>query len=371
MSDSIFDRLFELFQSPGPVNWKLAAEVRKSLAGAAEPVDPHLAEEYAELAGAAEMRLAGATHFDVALGSRVQPVDRASWAASNEQSFAYAIEPLAGKLLAAPPDETNPMAAMLAPMGPAVLGMQAGTMVGFMAHRVLGQFDTGLPALDQADLFLVVPNVEAFATDHSLDPRQVRMWAAAHEVLDHSLLATPWLRTHIVGVVDEFFAAVHFDPSKLTDALGRIEDPQELEGMLGGAGGMASLLGAEHDPALLGPVQAALAVVSGYGNFVVRRAFDEVLPDLERLEEAAARRRAEPDQAEQFLQQLVGLELDRHRANDAAKFFAEIDRRWGAETIEMAWSGSGNLPTRDELTDPVGWAARVLLDDPSDPGADG
>ena len=38
--DSIFSRLFELFQSPGPVNWRLADEVRKSLVGAAEPVDP-------------------------------------------------------------------------------------------------------------------------------------------------------------------------------------------------------------------------------------------------------------------------------------------------------------------------------------------
>ncbi len=38
--DSIFSRLFELFQSPGPVNWRLADEVRKSLVGAAEPVGP-------------------------------------------------------------------------------------------------------------------------------------------------------------------------------------------------------------------------------------------------------------------------------------------------------------------------------------------
>lgn len=365
MSDSIFDRLFELFQSPGPVNWKLAAEVRKSLAGQVEPVDPHRAEEYTELVHAAQLHLTPATHLDVGAVGSVQPVDRATWAAANERSFRYAIEPLAGKLLAAPADDTNPMAAMLAPMGPAVLGMQAGTMVGFMSHRVLGQFDAGLPPLETNAMFIVVPNVEAFAVDHVLDPLQVRLWAAAHEVMQRAILNVPWLPEQVVAVIDAYYREVRFDPSGLTDALGRIEDPGQLEDMMGGAGGLAALLGAEHDASLLGPIQALLAVIAGYGDHVVRKALGAVLPDLARLEEASARRRSEPSQAEQFLQQLVGLELDRHRAHDAAAFFAEIERRLGAETIERVWAEPGGLPTRDELTDPVGWAARVLLDDPT------
>jgi putative hydrolase len=364
MSDSIFDRLFELFQSPGPVNWKLAAEVRKSLAGQVEPVDPHRADEYVELVHAAQLHLASATHLDVTAVGSVQPIDRASWAAANERSFRYAIEPLAGKLLSAPADDTNPMAAMLAPMGPAVLGMQAGTMVGFMSHRVLGQFDAGMPPLDSDQLYLVVPNIEAFAVDHGLDPLPVRLWAAAHEVAHSAILSIPWVAPRLIAVINDYYARVDFDPSRLTDALGRIEDPTQLEDMMGGAGGLAALLGAEHDPALLAPIQAILAVVSGYGDYVVRTALAPVLPDLARLEEASARRRSEPTQAEQFLQQLVGLELDRHRARDAASFFAEIERRWGTDAIVRVWSEPDSLPTRDELTDAVGWAARVLLEDP-------
>ena len=33
MSDDLFSRLFELFNQPGPVNWKLAAEVARHLSG--------------------------------------------------------------------------------------------------------------------------------------------------------------------------------------------------------------------------------------------------------------------------------------------------------------------------------------------------
>jgi putative hydrolase len=214
-------------------------------------------------------------------------------------------------------------------------------------------------------MYLVVPNVEAFAVDHVLDPLQARLWAAAHEVIHHAILAVPWLPAQLVAVMDAYYSQVHFDPSRLTDAISRVEDPSQLEDMMGGASGLAALLGAEHDATLLGPVQALLAVVAGYGDYVVRKALAAVLPDLSRLEEASARRRSEPSQAEQFLQQLVGLELERHRAHDAAAFFADIERRLGAETIERVWAEPAGLPTRDELTDPVGWAARVLLDDPT------
>ncbi len=363
MSDSIFDRLFEMFQSPGPVNWQLAAEVRKSVAGSPEPIEPHLGEEYAELATAAQMRLSGATSLDLVTPGRLQPVDRSSWASRNEQSFRYVIEPLGGKLsLGGVMDSSNPMSAMLAPMGPALLGMQAGTMVGFMSHRVLGQFDTGMPALDHDELFLVVPNVEAFASEHDLDPLQVRMWAAAHEVVHHAILGIEWMRGHIVGVMDDYYSSVSFDPSKLTDALSTIDDPSDIESMMGGAGGLANMLGSSSDETKLGPIQAVMSTIEGYGIHVVRRAMGDVLPSLPQLEESAGRRRAEPNEAEQFLQQLVGLKLERHRARDAAVFFDEIERRWGADKVATVWAEPGNLPTVDEITDPVGWAARTLLD---------
>ena len=49
MTDNIFDRLAELLQSDGPVNWKLGAQIAESVAGAADAVDPWVAEEYDEL----------------------------------------------------------------------------------------------------------------------------------------------------------------------------------------------------------------------------------------------------------------------------------------------------------------------------------
>lgn len=44
------------------------------------------------------------------------------------------------------------------------------------------------------------------------------------------------------------------------------------------------------------------------------------------------------------------------------EFCRQIERRFGVEAIDGIWDGPESLPTFAELTDPVGWAARVLLD---------
>jgi uncharacterized protein (DUF2342 family) len=116
------------------------------------------------------------------------------------------------------------------------------------------------------------------------------------------------------------------------------------------------------DPDRLAAIQACSAFIEGYGDFVVRQSGAELLPDLGRIESANARRRSEPDQAEQHLQQIAGLELQRHRAGAAASFCTEVERRWGEPALDRVWEQPEHLPTLAEFTDPVGWAARVMMD---------
>lgn len=116
------------------------------------------------------------------------------------------------------------------------------------------------------------------------------------------------------------------------------------------------------DPERLASIQSFTAYIEGYGDYLVRKAGADVLPDLDRIEAANARRRSEPDQTEQSLQQVIGLELQRHRAGDAAAFCSEVEQRWGESALERVWEEPENLPHLAELTDPVGWAARVLMD---------
>lgn len=367
MSDNLFDRLFELLQTPGPVNWRLGKEITESLAGAAEPLEPRVAEEYQELTLAAQLRLADRLSLDVSTTTTIHPVDRRTWAERNEQSFRYLIEPLSDKLgdISGAGGMAGPF---LAPMAPVILGIQAGTMIGFMSHRVLGQFDTGLPTLDHDSLFLVVPNVEAFAGDNGIEAHQARMWAVLREVTNHAILNVDWIRDYFIKAISDFYATVQFDPSGLMEMLGGLQDPSALsdpsafEGLVDEPGGLARMLGSSHDPSALAPIQAFLAFAEGYGDYAVRTAAADLIPQLSEIESAVRLRRSEPNEAEQFLQQLLGLRLDRHHAADAAEFCSEVERRWGAATLARLWEEPDKLPRLGELTDPVGWAARVLLD---------
>jgi len=252
---------------------------------------------------------------------------------------------------------------MLQPLGPALLGMQAGTMVGFMSHRVLGQFDTGIPAVDHEEPYLVVPNVEAFAFEAEVDTRQARLWATIHEMVFQRLMEIEWLKGHFVSLVNAFYETVEFDVSDLMGQMGALDDPDRIRELLGEDGASTpALLKGSADPVRLAAIQSCTAFIEGYGDYLVRKAGSDLLPDLDLIESANTRRRSEPDQAEQYLQQIAGLELQRHRAADAAAFCREVEQRWGETALDRVWEQPDNLPTLTEFTDPVGWAARVMMD---------
>lgn len=374
--EGLFEQLFKLLQSSGPVNWKLAREVTKSLAGTPTPVEPSVAEEYRELAHVADVRLSAVADLPSGPQSELNPTDRATWAAENQQAFRILVEPLAEKMsgLTDPSSlgmgdlgmgDFGSMSSMLAPLGPALIGVQAGTMVGFMSHRVLGQFDTGIPAMDHERLYVVVPNLDDFAMDHGIDHRQVRLWAALHEVAFHRIMSVEWVRGRFVSLVQAFYDTVEIDASDLMGKLGAMSDPAELQRMLGEGedGDPVSLIRGASDPERLAELQAFTAFIEGYGDRLVRIAGAELLPSIDRIESAYGLRRTEPDQAEQFLQQFAGLDLDRSRAVDAARFCDDVVERWGDETLAKVWQEPEHMPTLAELTDPIGWAARVVLDD--------
>lgn len=365
--EGLFEQLFKMLQSSGPVNWKLAREVTKSLAGQPQPIDPAVAEEYRELAHVAEVRISSVTDLPSPSPGELNPTDRATWAAENQQSFRVLVEPLGDKLTSLADlggiGDMGDMGAMLAPLGPALLGLQAGTMVGFMAHRALGQFDTGIPAMDHDRPYVIVPNLDDFAIDHGIDHRQIRLWGAMHEVAFHRIMAVEWVRGRFVELITAFYDSVEIDTSDILGKLSGMSDPMDLQRMLGEDEDPAGLIQATADPERLADVQAFTAFIEGYADRIVKLAGAELLPNIDRIEAAYDLRRSEPDKTEQFLQQFAGLKLERRLAAEASQFCDSVVERWGEEALNRVWEAPENMPKLAELADPIGWNARVLLDE--------
>jgi putative hydrolase len=210
---------------------------------------------------------------------------------------------------------------------------------------------------------VIVPNLDDFAIDHGIDHRQIRLWGALHEVAFHRIMAVEWVRGRFVELITAFYDEVDIDTSDLLGKLTGMSDPMELQQMLGEGEDPASLIQATANPERLADVQAFTAFIEGYADRIVRIAGAELLPNIERIEEAYSRRRTEPDKTEQFLQQFAGLKLERWRAADATQFCDDVVERWGEDALTRVWEAPENMPELHELSDPIGWNARVLLDE--------
>ena len=87
----------------------------------------------------------------------------------------------------------------------ALFSAQVGGLTGFLAQRVLGQYDMPLLDPDGAPrLLLVGPNLGGAAERLDADPEELLHWVTLHE-MTHAVQfgSVPWLRLHLAALVRE------------------------------------------------------------------------------------------------------------------------------------------------------------------------
>src|ERR687886_74259 len=194
------------------IDWSLAGSVARGVAGLQPAGDP---APFARLDGAAaeSERLVSAYTGLVAAAPVPAPeaIDRPGWIEANLRSMGTVLDPVADRV-----------AKGMGPLGGAVgalLALEAGAISGFLAARVLGQYE--FPVLDPAAparLLFVAPNLGHAADQLDADDAQLLRWVALHETT-HALQfgGVPWLRTHLAARVRELIASleVSVDPRRL------------------------------------------------------------------------------------------------------------------------------------------------------------
>lgn len=353
MSDDLFSKLFELFNQPGPVNWKLGMEVARHLSGDRQPIEPWAAEEFRELARLAEYRLEDVAPFRIQPASDVLPLDPRTWAEKNLESYGSLVEPFAGSV-----GGQGPTAPLLAQMGPAIVGLQAGSLVGSLSTWVVASFDAGLPQDRPGDLSLIVPNIEALEVD-GVDRREVHLWVVANEVSFRATSRLPWIADHLGDLVRAYAEAAQIDPTKFSGLMMGGSDPADIERAIEEAGGIDALIGGEEADAPRAELEAFLGAVAGCARLLARRAILEMAPDFDRITEARDRSREE----EAGTQPPIGVgPVPAEVIRLGVKFNEEVERRYGDDALQTLWADPSRIPTAAELRDPTAWAARVLLD---------
>jgi putative hydrolase len=353
MSDDLFSKLFELFDQPGPINWKLAAEVARHLSGEPEPVEPWAAEEFRELARLAEYRIEAIAPFRLIPASDVLPLDARGWAERNLESFGSLVEPFASSVMA-----EGPAAPFMAQLSPALIGLQVGSLVGSLSTWVVASFDAGLPQEHPGPLSVIVPNIRAMTGSHGLDEREVRLWIVANEVAFRAVSQLPWIHDHLHQLAGFYADAVKIDPTMLSGLMAGGSDPVAIEQAIQDAGGLEGLIGGDEAEAPRLELEAFLGVITGCGRLLARRAVTELAPHFDAI--SAARDETREDTERPPALGVGPVPAEATRLGDA--FNQEVERRYGEDALETLWADPSRMPTAAELRDPTAWAARVLLD---------
>lgn len=352
MADDIFSRLFELFDQPGPINWKLAAEVAHHVSGERQPVEPWAAEEFRDLARLAEYRVDEVAPFRISPAMDVLPLDRRTWADKNLEKYGSLAEPFGASF-----GGSEVGVPMLAQMGPAIVGLQVGSLVGSLSTWVVASFDAGLPQQNVGAMSLIVDNILDLEVE-DVDRREVHLWVVTNEISFRATSQLPWIQDHLNELVADYAESAKIDPTQLSGLMLGGTDPESVQKALDEAGGIESLLGGEEAEAPRAELEAFLGAITGCSRLLARRAVEDMAPNFDRISQA--RDLARLDISEQPAIGVGPVPVEATQLGD--EFNQEVERRYGQDSLATLWSDPTRMPTAEELRDPTAWAARVLLD---------
>ena len=377
--EGLFGELAKLLSNQGSVNLEVARQLALWMATEGQPEpnpDPVERIRLEELVRVADLHVSDATGLPTSVTGRplsVAAVGRAEWARRTLESYRPLFEGLATSVAAPPADDedtaADPSAELLGGItevvGPLLLGMQAGTMVGHLARRALSQYELPVPRPPSDELVLVPANLKDFATDWSLALDDVRLWLCLSEVTHHAVLGRPHVRARLDGLLRSYVAGFRPDPTTLQDRFTAIDptDPMSFQAALGDPG---ELLGAMETPeqrVVLTRIEALIATIEGYTDHVLDGAGQRLVGGYGALVEALRRRRSERGEGERFVARLFGLDAAPAQYERGRAFVKGVVERAGEEGLARLWTSERELPTPAEVDAPGLWLERIDLPD--------
>lgn len=378
----IFGDLAKLLQQQGAMSWDAARQLALSIATAGDPepnVDPVQRIRIEELARVAELKVADATGLDPAPAGRgltVLPVNRATWTQRTLDAYRPLFEVLASSLAARPPAEAAPdladpmafMAPLMKMIGPMMLGLTAGSMVGHLAQRSFGQYDLPIPRPGGDELLLATGNLDEFGRSWSLPLDDLHLWICLQEATYHAVLGLPHVRERLDGLLRRYLTGFEPDPGRLESELGSLEAvdlsaPEAFQQLLGNPEVVLGAIQSPDQRALLPQLEALVAVIVGYVDHVMDRVGEGLLTGYGMIAEAARRRRVESAASDRFVERLFGLELTQAAYDRGATFVGGVHERAGIAGVARLWRSARELPTPAEVDAPGLWLARIDLPD--------
>ena len=347
---------------PDPVDWTTALRVARLVAGrdqiASSYLGASLSRDFESVTTEAEDLVADFTGLRAPGRAHAAVLDRGGWVEANIGSMRTMLAPLTEKLgerLAQSP---------VAPIGRKVAGAEVGSLLGYLAQRVLGQYDLLVPETEPGSansdaVYYVGPNVLSLEKRFAFRPLDFRRWIAIHEVTHRAqFTGVPWMREYFLSLVQGSLAIVDPDPTVLLRAIGRAADALRAGRNPLDDGGLVGLFASPEQQEVLGRVQGLMSLLEGHGNYVMNELGARHVNGADRMARVLHTRRQQRGLNRQF-QKLLGMEMKMRQYEVGERFVRGVERAAGISALDAAWRAPSCLPTVAELDDPQGWLARV------------
>ena len=371
-----FNDMMRAMASQGPLNWDLAQQFAQlgAVGDSADPEpDPSTRIAYNALADIADVYVREVTQRPT--GPKDSHVEiltttRARWAHRTLTDLRPLFNDLATALAKrdAPDASGDPMAAMLnnlsTMMAPALMGMSIGSMVGALASHALGQYELPLSRPFASEILIVSSSVDSFASDWSIATDDMRMWVLIHELASHAVLASPAIEEGLSSMVRQHVSGFRPNPEALMESMGDIDptDPNALAGIQNMFSDPMVLMGAvrsAEQEALAPFLDARIAAISGYIDFVVDSVSTRLLGASSPIAEAVRRRRVEYGTDAKLIERLLGISTTRAQQQRGRQFINGVVEREGSNALTQMLASASNLPTPNEVDAPGLWLARL------------
>jgi coenzyme F420 biosynthesis associated uncharacterized protein len=335
------------------VDWDLAVTIGSRVAGEGPQVTREVADQVvAELRDDANRSTGLVREFTGLVAAEatapVLAVDRPGWIRANADGFATVLGPLVDKLS----EKKGAPTGLSLAVGSRVTGTEVGLLLGFLASKVLGQFDPFFAPAGR--LLLVAPNIVHVERELGCDPTDFRLWVCLHEETHRvQFTAVPWMRDHLFSEINAI--AETMEPGKLfDDTLGRLSEA------IRGDGSLLDVIGSPEQKEILDRVTGIMSLLEGHADVVMDGVGPSVIPSVAEIRRKFDQRRKGAGSLDRLLRRLLGLDAKMAQYRNGARFVRGVVDKVGMHEFNAVWDSPANLPTKAEIADPSAWVGRVL-----------
>ncbi|MGH2842991.1 MAG: zinc-dependent metalloprotease [Solirubrobacteraceae bacterium] len=286
-------------------------------------------------------------------------ITRRQWVAANIASTRTLLEPLLERAT----DKLGPGKGGWRLWLGVVSSTEIGLVIGYLAQRVLGQYDLALleersPG-EEPRLLFVVPNLDQAVARLHADGLEFVTWVTLHEVT-HAVQfgGVPWLREYLASLIRELMESAE----QRLDVRHSLRLPRRADiARIGAAALHADLVGmvaSESERKIIDRAQAVMAVIEGHAEHVMDVVAPELLPTLPAMRAALDERRQSQRGLSKLLARVLGLEMKLRQYAQGKAFCDALVAAAGPRALTHLFSSAQALPSLAEVEDPAGWLAR-------------